>query len=54
MKQINRKFNENLIWYELGDLVINCPKLNYKLSYKPGCVIDPRTKKLISFDDVKD
>lgn len=51
---INRRFNKNFIWYQLEDLVLNCPKLNYKLNYKPGCVIDPRTKKLVPFDRVED
>lgn len=42
------------MWYQLGELVLDCPKVNYKLNYKPGTVIDPRTKKLVLFDDAKD
>jgi hypothetical protein len=40
-----------LKYYQLGEMVISCPKVNYKLNYKPGLVICPRTKKLIPFDD---
>jgi hypothetical protein len=40
-------------WYQLGELVLNCPKVNYKLNYKPGQLICPRTKKMVYFDDVK-
>lgn len=41
-------------WYVLGDLIVNCPKVNYKLQYKPGYVPCPRTKKHVRYDDVKD
>jgi len=34
--------------------VLDCPKVNYKLNYKPGLLICPRTKKMVPFDDVKD
>lgn len=41
-------------WYVLGDMIVNCPKVNYKLQYKPGYVPCPRTKKHVRYDDVKD
>ena len=41
-------------YYQLGELVYNCPKVNYKLNYKPGLLICPRTKQMVNFDDVKD
>lgn len=33
--------------------MLNCPKVNYKLNYKPGKLICPRTKIEVMFDDVK-
>lgn len=53
MKMYKRTFNQNFLWYQLGELVVDCPKVNYKLNYKPGTVIDPRTKQLIRWDDIK-
>lgn len=40
--------------YQLGELVLNCNKVNYKLNYKPGILICPRTKASVKYDDVKD
>lgn len=39
-------------WYQLGDMVSTCSKVNYKLSYKPGTVLCPRTKKSVLFEKV--
>ena len=33
---------------------MNCPKVNYKLNYKPGILICPRTKIEVKYDDIKD
>ena len=54
MKMIQKKYNPNMRYYQLGELVYNCPKVNYKLNYKPGLLICPRTKQMVNFDDVKD
>ena len=54
MKMIRNKYNPNLRYYQLGELVLNCSKVNYKLNYKPGLLICPRTKENVKFDDVKD
>ena len=35
-------------------MVINAPKVNYKLNYAPGTIICPRTKQDLLWDDVKD
>ena len=35
-------------------MVINAPKVNYKLNYGPGTIICPRTKEDLLWDDVKD
>lgn len=32
----------------------NCGKVNYKLNYKPGIVLCPRTKKMVWWEDVKE
>ena len=47
MRMVREKYNPNLKWYQLGELVITCPKVNYKLNYKPGYLICPRTHKMI-------
>lgn len=54
MKMVAEHFNPSLKWYQLGELVLNCPKVNYKLNYKPGQLICPRSKRMVYFDDVKD
>ena len=54
MKMYKRKYNPKFLWYQLGELVQDCPKVNYKLNYKPGILIDPRTKGLVPYDDAKD
>lgn len=35
-RMLQKKFAPNLELYQLGDLVLNCSKVNYKLNYKPG------------------
>ena len=51
VKSVNpEKYN----WYQLGDMAPICNKVNYKLSYKPGTILCPRTKKPLLYDDVKD
>lgn len=54
MKMVQKKHNPAFKYYQLGELVLDCPKVNYKLNYKPGILICPRTKQLVNFDDVKD
>ena len=31
--------------------MLNCPKVNYKLSYQPGFLICPRTKRMVPFNE---
>jgi len=33
MRQIIKNFNPEFKMYQLGELVLNCPKVNYKLNY---------------------
>jgi arginyl-tRNA---protein transferase len=54
MKMVQKNYNPSLKMYQLGELVLNCNKVNYKLNYKPGILICPRTKEQVKFDDVKD
>ncbi len=35
-------------------MVLTCPKVNYKLNYKPGFVLCPRTKTVVAVDAVMD
>ncbi len=51
MRFLKQNYLPTLKYYQLGEMVITCPKVNYKMNYKPGLVICPRTKKLISFDE---
>ena len=53
MRMVRKKFNENLQWYQLGEMVLNCPKVNYKMSYKPGTLLCPRTHELVPYEEVK-
>jgi arginine-tRNA-protein transferase len=39
MKLIQQKYNPKMRYYHLGELNINCPKVNYKLNYGPGALI---------------
>lgn len=43
MKKLRQDLNKDMQYYQLGELVINAPKVNYKLNYKPGLVVCPRT-----------
>lgn len=32
-RMIKKKYNPKLIWYQLGEMVPDCPKVNYKCNY---------------------
>ena len=51
MKMVKKKFNPEFVNYQLGELVLNCPKVNYKLNYKPGLLICPRTKRVVTLEE---
>ena len=53
-RMIRKKHNPNLIWYQLGEMVSDCPKVNYKCNYQPGIVLCPRTKDPLPYTDCKD
>ena len=40
-------------YYHLGELVVDCPKVNYKLNYQPGQVLCPFSKKWVLYEDAK-
>lgn len=46
------RIDQRYKWYVLGDMVISCPKVNYKLQYQPGYIPCPRTKKEIPISKV--
>lgn len=54
MRMIRANFNPELKYYQLGELSITCPKVNYKLKYKPGFMICPRTKELVPFEKCRE
>jgi arginine-tRNA-protein transferase len=57
MRYLKKHHLPSLKHYQLGEMVIGCPKVNYKMNYKPGLVICPRTKAIVpldkSFDQMK-
>ena len=54
MRMVKKHFNPMLHFYQLGEMVPSCPKVNYKQNYQPGMVICPRTKRDIWWADVQD
>lgn len=54
IRMVRKNYNPNMVWYALGELSVDCPKVNYKLNYKPGVLVCPRTHQLVPFDSVKD
>lgn len=54
MRMIKKNFNPDLTFYQLGEMIPCCPKVNYKLNYQPGMIICPRTKVDLYWDDIKD
>ena len=44
----------NLRYYFLSEMVATCPKVNYKLNYKPGLITCPATKQLVPYEKAKD
>ncbi len=35
-RKLKDLWQQSLFYYHLGELVIDCPKVNYKLNYQPG------------------
>ena len=54
MHLIRKTTNPNLRWYQLGEMCMPCPKVNYKLQYQPGTVICPRSKRELDYATVDD
>jgi arginyl-tRNA---protein transferase len=54
MRMIKKKYNPDLTYYLLGELVPKCSKVNYKLNYQPGEVLCPRTKNPIPYAEAKE
>lgn len=53
MKMVQKRFNQNLKYYVLGSVMLNSPKYVYKLNYKPGMVICPKSHQYVNFCDVE-
>jgi len=53
MAMIREQFNPDLQYYHLCDFSLSCPKLAYKMNYRPGFLICPRTNDLVSVDKAK-
>ncbi|CDW91315.1 arginyl-trna--protein transferase 1 [Stylonychia lemnae] len=54
MRLIKAIYNPQLKYYQLGELAVTCPKVNYKLKYKPGFMICPRTKAYVPIEKCLD
>ena len=54
MRMDQKKFNQDLQYLNLSDMVITCPKTNYKLNYQPGLIKCPKTHRLLPYDSIKD
>ena len=53
-RKIKRTHNQNLTFYLLGEMVPDCPKINYKCNYQPGYVLCPRTKRNVPFEKCRE
>mgnify|MGYP000912354872 CR=1 FL=1 len=53
LRLIREQFNPEIAYYQLGTTVPHCPKVNYKMNYKPGTVLCPRTKVSLPWSEVK-
>ncbi len=54
IKLVRSLNSDKFKWYLLGDMVPTCSKVNYKLTYQPGTILCPRTKKPVLYDKLKD
>jgi hypothetical protein len=52
-RKIKKQHNQDLTWYLLGEMVPDCPKINYKCNYQPGTILCPRTKQHVPHDKCK-
>jgi len=53
-RMIKKKHYPRLEFYQLGEMVPDCPKVNYKCNYQPGIILCPRTKEPLMYDDCKE
>lgn len=49
LKMVQKRFNPDMKYYVLGSVMLNSPKYVYKLNYKPGMVLCPKSQKFIPF-----
>mmetsp|Transcript_33500 Transcript_33500/g.32568 ORF Transcript_33500/g.32568 Transcript_33500/m.32568 type:complete len:204 (+) Transcript_33500:58-669(+) len=53
MRLIKEQHLPTLKYYFLSEMVASCPKVNYKINYKPGLVTCPYTKQLVEYDKAR-
>ena len=54
MRLLRAHFNmPSLKWYHLGEFNNSCPKVNYKLNFKPGQVLCPLSRQWVDFEACK-
>ena len=53
-RKLKEIWQPNLKYYHLGELVLDCPKVNYKLNYQPGQILCPYSKEWVDYSVVKD
>ena len=52
-RKLREMWSPDLSYYHLGELVLDCPKVNYKLNYQPGQVLCPYSKLWVDFEIAK-
>lgn len=52
-RKLQQMWSPNLKYFHLGELVLDCPKVNYKLNYQPGQILCPYSKQWVPFTDAK-
>ncbi len=53
-RMIKEIYSPHLEYYQLGDMVSDCAKVNYKCNYQPGLVMCPRTRVNLPYESCKD
>lgn len=53
-RKIKQTDYPELEYYQLGDMVPDCPKVNYKCNYQPGLLLCPCTKQHVSYEKCRE
>lgn len=53
MKMVQKRFNHNFKYYVLGSVMLNSAKYVYKLNYRPGLILCPKSHNFIKFSEAE-